>query len=75
MDRNKFKLGFELVNPALMDEVEAEIRELHPSWNDKKVAKERNKILRKATLYNNKNKKAKKPKPKPEPGPKDNTWD
>ncbi len=70
MDQNKWNLGFALTNPGLMESTEEAIRELHPSWNDTKVAKEVQKVLKRATLYNSKNKnakKAKKEKPEKEP--------
>ena len=59
VDKNMMKLGFALSSAGLMETVEDEIRELHPTWDDDKVVKERNKILGKATLYNDKNKKPK----------------
>ena len=59
--------GFALSNIGLFQEIDDEIREKHPGWSDEKVKDERNKILRKATLFNDKNKKAKRPKK-----PKDN---
>ncbi len=62
MNQNKWNLGFALTNPGLMEATEEAVRELHPSWNDSKVAKEMQKILKKATLFNDKNKKAKKEK-------------
>ena len=58
-------------------ELEAEIREQHPSWKDKKVLQEMNKIKVKATMFNEKNNKknsTKKPKSNNgnNPQPKDN---
>ena len=60
-------VGFMLSNAGLTDEVEAEIREKHPGWDDKQVIKEMQKTLKKATLFNAKNKKVKKSKKEKEP--------
>jgi len=65
------------VNPNMDAELEAEIREQHPSWNDKKVLQEMKKIKVKATMFNKKNNKknsTKKPKSNNgnNPQPKDN---
>ncbi len=71
MDKNKWKLGFALTNPGLMEATEEAVREVYPSLNDEKVAKEVQKVLKHATLFNDKNKKSKKAKkPKPEKEPK-----
>ena len=71
MDKNKWNLGFALTNPGLMEATEEAVRELHPSWSDEKVAKEARKVLKKATLFNDKNKKSKpKKNNKPEKEPK-----
>lgn len=62
MDNNLKALGFALSNAGLMQDVEAEVRLQYPTYDDDKVLKERNKVLKKMTLYNDKNKKAKKAK-------------
>ena len=64
IDKNLLKLGFASSNIGLMEAVEAEVREKNPSWDDKKVFDEVQKVLKKATLYNDKNKKPKKSKVK-----------
>ena len=71
MDQNKWNLGFALTNPGLMEATEEVVREQHPSWDDEKVFKEVQKVLKKASLFNDKNKKSKARKePKPEKEPK-----
>ncbi len=62
MDKNKWKLGFALTNPGLMETTEEVIREQHPTWNDEEVAKEVQKVLKRATLFNDKNKTSKQAK-------------
>jgi len=60
-------------NPALDDELEAEIREQNPHMNNKNVLKEMNKIKQKATCFNGhntKSKSTKKPKKDKHPKPK-----
>jgi len=65
--KNLIALGFALSNAGLMQEVSDGIRAEHPSWNDAKIKKERNKVLKKMTLFSDKNKKVKKPKKVKEP--------
>ena len=60
---------YALCNAALSQDVEAEIRAEHPSWNDKKVEKELRKVQKIMTMYNKFNtkekmKRQKKPKEK-----------
>ncbi len=63
-------IGFQLTNVRLVQEVTEEVKKNNPHWNDKKVAKEAQKVLKKATLFNDKNKKVKKIKEVKEPNPK-----
>ncbi len=62
-------IGFQLANVRLIQEVTEEVKKNNPHWNDKKVAKETQKVLKKATLFHDFNKKVKKIK-KPKPNPK-----
>ena len=62
IDKNLKALGFALSNAGLLQDVEAEVREVNPTYDDAKVLKERDKVLKKMTLYNDKNKKPKKAK-------------
>ncbi len=62
-------VGFQLSNLGLQQSIDEEIREQHPSWSDDKVEKERQKIQRKATLFNDKNKHQKKAKKEKKPKP------
>lgn len=55
-------LGYAMSSGGLLENTEAIIREEHPTWNDDKVEKEMDKVLKKATLYNKYNKKPKKAK-------------
>ena len=56
------QIGFALSNAGLLEEVEAEVRVDNPTWSDKKVKDERNKLLKDRTLYSDANKKPKKAK-------------
>ena len=64
MSRIKYlkTIGFPLSNKALLDEVDAEVRIDYPNYSDKKVKDERNKRLKKSTLFSDRNKKTKKAK-------------
>ena len=62
IDKNLKALGFALSNAGLLQDVEAEVRGANPTYDDAKVLKERDKVLKKMTLYNDKNKKPKKAK-------------
>ena len=54
--------GYALSSAGLLEELEQDIRQENPTWDDDKVAKEMDKVLKKATLYNQYNKKPKKSK-------------
>ena len=64
MYKKLIDMGYAASNSTLMEEVEVEVREANPDYDDDKVEKEVLKILAKATLYNGKNKKPKKVKVK-----------
>ncbi len=67
MKSQYLKVGWAVSNLGYTQAIEDIIREEHPKWNDDKVEREKEKILKKATLCNGANKKpkkAKKPKDK-----------
>lgn len=62
MKKDYTVVGYAMSSAGMLEDVEAQMRADNPSWDDKKIEHEMDKLLKDATLYNKDNKKPKKAK-------------